>query len=385
MRFARARVCLSLATRTVYVDLVALVGRHLMCGIVLLSVLLVRLAVLADGADDGYVQLFESIRKAEQLEASGDSEAAIQVFTALRVGLLQFQAANPAWHPEVVAYRLRYVNSALERLQASRGGEQVELVESVEGVQTEDLLRARLRQLEAEREELRAKLREALAPRPAVMATPELAAAEERIRVLEKELALHRFAAQSEQQVSGAGQVGGQTQSFDTRVTKLEEELAVERQTVQLLRSTAEQLRERLRVAEQAESGGEPAEPSGLATVSVVEAGADPVEEGRNLVAAEDWEGAIRALSVAAQDDEAGSEVLVLLARALIGNGMAAPAEAVLRRALGRDGSCAEAHVLMARLCLKRTPPARSVARWHYHEARRYGALADAGLERDLE
>jgi hypothetical protein len=371
MRFARARVCLSLATRTVYVDLVALVGRHLMCGIVLLSVLLVRLAVLADGADDGYVQLFESIRKAEQLEASGDSEAAIQVFTALRVGLLQFQAANPAWHPEVVAYRLRYVNSALERLQASRGGEQVELVESVEGVQTEDLLRARLRQLEAEREELRA--------------TPELAAAEERIRVLEKELALHRFAAQSEQQLSGAGQVGGQTQSFDTRVTKLEEELAVERQTVQLLRSTAEQLRERLRVAEQAESGGEPAEQSGLATVSVVEAGADPVEEGRNLVAAEDWEGAIRALSVAAQDDEAGSEVLVLLARALIGNGMAAPAEAVLRRALGRDGSCAEAHVLMARLCLKRTPPARSVARWHYHEARRYGALADAGLERDLE
>jgi hypothetical protein len=340
-----------------------------------------RLSAWAEGADDDYVRLFEGLRKAEQQETRGDPEGALRAFTELNVGLRRFQATNPAWHPEVVAYRLRYVGAALERLGAARtGGDVGQVVEEFGGVETEDLLRARLRQLEIEREELRAKLREALAPRPAVMATPELTAAEERIRVLEKELALHRFAAQSDKGMSGPGgnRVDGET--FGGQIAKLEADLAVERQTVQLLRATAEQLQQRLRIAEKLEDGNQAVEPD-----SVTERQMDLIEEGRTLVAAGDWEGAIRVLGAAAQDGEAGSEVLVLLARALIGNGMTAPAEAVLRRALGRDASCAEAHILLARLCLERTPSARSLARWHYHEARRYGAGVDAEIEKDLE
>lgn len=352
---------------------------------VLLVLLVGRLSVWGEGADDDYVRLFEGIRKAEQMEARGDRRGALGAFTDLKAGLLHFQATNPTWHPEVVAYRLRYVDFALERLSALGDGERVEPAEDTDGVQAEDLLRARLRQLELEREELRAKLREALAPRPAVMATPELTAAEEKIRVLEKELALHRFAAQSEKPAPGITVTQEREGNFDGRIAKLEEELAVERQTVQLLKSAAEQLQERLRAAEKGESGGESIEETGVEAADATTLNSDPLGEGRKLIEAEDWDSAIRVLSVAAQDGDAGSGVLVLLARALIGNGMTAPAEAVLRRALGGDASCAEAHVLMARLCLGRTPPARSLARWHYHEARRYGAAADAALEKQLE
>ncbi|MFM1941745.1 MAG: repeat containing protein [Verrucomicrobiota bacterium] len=363
----------------------SLVGRHFICGILPLVLLVGIVSVWGEGADDDYVRLFEGIRKAEQMEARGDREGAQGAFTDLKGGLLHFQATNPMWHPEVVAYRLRYVGAALERLSEVRDGEKVEQAEEVNGVQTEDLLRARLRQLELEREELRAKLREALAPRPAVMATPELTAAEEKIRVLEKELALHRFAAQSEKSTPGITGVREREEDFDGRIAKLEEDLALERQTVQLLKSTAEQLQERLRVVARGESGGEGIEEDVAETADVAKLDSDPLEEGRSLVVAEDWESAIRVLSVAAQDGDAGSEVLVLLARALIGNGMTGPAEAVLRRALGKDASCAEAHALMARLCLGRTPPARSLARWHYHEARRYGVGPDVGLENELE
>jgi hypothetical protein len=341
-------------------------------------------------ADDHYLALFNQLRQVEQLEERGEKDEACEAFRGLYLQLTQFQRAYPSWHPEVVAFRLRYISASLKRLcQTTPSGpdsmapDQALKVPAVDPPNAEDLLRLRLRQLELERDELQAKLREALAARPAAVDSPELSRASERIRTLEKEVALLRFATHSD---SLAEQVVREKASTDVEASlqaqlqALKDELELERQKVAALEATASALSARLVSGDESKSKDHP----GTATPAKPEpASPEPssLEIGRALLEAGEVDEAILVLGREAQAPEVSAGLLSLLGRAFLSKGLIDPAEAVTQRALSADASCAEAHCLMARLCLLRSPPARSLARWHYHEARRHGLTPDPALE----
>jgi len=360
---------------------------RLLCCCVFASIFSV---VRGSEAADDYLTLFHQLRQAEQLEVRGDQDQACAAFRALRSRLMQFQRAYPSWNPEVVAFRLRYIGDGLDRLCQGASPQlndttpdQALEVPAAEPVDAEDLLRVRLRQLELERDELVAKLREALAARPASLDSPELLRAEVRIRNLEKELALLRFAAHSDSRGGAKAREGPQTDaeaSLQTQLRAMKDELELERQKVAALEATASVLGARLVSSEETKSEG----PSPIAAPSEAEpASADPsvLETGRTLLKAGEVDEAILVLGRGAQAPGASAELLSLLGGALLSKGLTDPAEAVARRALTADSSCAEAHRVMARLCLLRAPAARSLARWHYHEARRHGLTPDPALE----
>jgi Tfp pilus assembly protein PilF len=173
----------------------------------------------AQSLDETYVRIYSLIQQGDQFLAAGQTEAAAGKFAEAEERLKQFKTENPAWNEKVVAFRLRYV---AERLQQARKGEippapsparpatVVRPAPAPESVvipttatpipataeqapatmDTRQLtapLERQIRQLEAEKATLEAKLREALSAQPAAADPRELAKAQEQIRILQKE------------------------------------------------------------------------------------------------------------------------------------------------------------------------------------------------------
>jgi tetratricopeptide (TPR) repeat protein len=173
----------------------------------------------AQSLDETYVRIYSLIQQGDQLLAAGQAEAAVTKFTEADERLKQFKVENPAWNEKVVTFRLRYV---AERLQQARKGEippassparpatvvrPAPAPESVvipttpaptpattepspatpDARQFTAPLERQIRQLEAEKASLEAKLREALSAQPAAVDPRELAKAQEQIRILQKE------------------------------------------------------------------------------------------------------------------------------------------------------------------------------------------------------
>jgi hypothetical protein len=354
--------------------------------------------VRAADADADYVVLYRELRQAQQLEESGDAEQACAAFRAVRVRLKQFQGAYPSWHPEIVAFRLRTLESGIQRLCGPPTAEApAPSATAAPEVSAEDLLRARLSQLELEREELKAKLREALAAHPGPTHSPELAQAEERVRTLEKEVALLRFANQTGSASAGAAPKSPPTDAeaaLREQVQALQNALELERHKVAALEATASALGARLVQSRDTQPEEEPPGTPEQSAPSIrlemspatdlsdaASAEGSALVEGRALLQAGELDEAILVLGRGAQSPGASAELLSALGGAFLSKGLIEPAEAVARRALTADASCAEAHRVMARLCLLRKPPARSLARWHYQEARRHGLAPDPALE----
>lgn len=341
-------------------------------------------AAHGSGADDDYLALYHELRQAEQLEAQGDLAQACVAYRQLHDRLMGFERSYPSWHPEIVAFRLRVIRAGVKRVcqespEASEPRRQGD--PAPPPVETEDLLRARLRQLEQERDELKARLREALAAQPAGAHSPEMTRAEERIRTLEKEVALLRFTAQpGPTDVPGVSHQPTDTDelALTEQVRALKDELELERQKVAALEATASVLGARL-VKSPATKPADPEPP--VADAELESGDASVVEQGRALLEAGEIEEAILVLGGGAESPSASAELLGLLSSAFLSKGMMDPAESVARRALASDATCTEAHRVMARLCLLRSPPARGLARWHYHEARRHGLVPDPTLE----
>jgi hypothetical protein len=345
------------------------------------------LPVRGGDAEDHYLALFNQLRQAEQLEERGVQDEACAAFRVVQERLRQFQVSYPSWHPEVVAFRLRYLQAGVERLCPETAAnpdratpEDSTAPPAAEPLKAEDLLRARLRQLELDKIELEAKLREALAPRPATLSSPELARAEERIRNLEKEVALLRFATQSDSAEEKAAQPSTDTElALQAELQALRDELELERQKVAALEATTSALSARS-VADDEAKRPRPTPATPLPSEQPIQK-LDALDRGRELLRAGALDEAILVLGEGAEAPEASAELLSLLGGAFLSKGLIDPAEAVARRALAADASCAEAHRVMARLCLRRSPPARSLARWHYHESRRHGLTPDPTLE----
>ena len=185
----------------------------------------------ADGPDDDYLGIYSQIQEADMFAEQGNSKRAVTKYTEALHDLKSFQTNYPTWNPNIVNFRLRYLVEKIETTRtnlppaaptqpgatptpapaapdtksstapsapsaapapapaapASPGASMGAPNAPAEPDGELESLREQVQRLTAERDSLQAKLKEALAARPAEVDPAELAKANEHIRSLEKE------------------------------------------------------------------------------------------------------------------------------------------------------------------------------------------------------
>jgi tetratricopeptide (TPR) repeat protein len=172
--------------------------------VLLVSVLFFGVVATArgQGLDDEYVQIFRLIQEADTLSSSSPSQALAKYLDA-QAALDHLHKGSPDWNTRIVNYRLSYLAGRIATLSATTSPPA-----AAPGVQSKpeaatttpgqsaapadwqaqmNLLKEQVRQAQSDKVLLEAKLKEALALRPAGADPGELAKAEERIKTLQKE------------------------------------------------------------------------------------------------------------------------------------------------------------------------------------------------------
>jgi tetratricopeptide (TPR) repeat protein len=180
-------------------------------------------AAYAQGPDEQYVRIYQSIQEADRLSDMGDQRSAAAKYVEAQQGLTRFRTIYPGWNERVINYRLNYVATKLAPITAALAGQGVPVPTSTNTntVSAADVVSRpmtntptatlpitaplttalpmsaefdRVRELQTEIERLKsdnktlaAKLKEALSAQPAMVDPRDLAKAEERIRSLLKE------------------------------------------------------------------------------------------------------------------------------------------------------------------------------------------------------
>lgn len=349
--------------------------------------------VYGEGPDDDYLAVFDALQAADQTAARGDVDAAREAYLEVASRLSSFQESYPAWHPEIIEFRLRYVRQRLVALgPATDTDPDPSPSPAAERPDPEtfrfQLLEARLRQLEFEREELQARLREALAPSPTSGTSPELRRAEERIRWQQKEIDLLRHALQvrSETPLSAPELLSAASAPdvLQARLESLMAELESEQARNAALELVTAQLQARLDATQATAPAPAPSASPRSPTPDFAgqpPPGPSDLEYGRNLAASGQVDEALLLLGRVVEADPESTEALILLGRVLLAKGLPDAAEAVLQRALRIDTGSAAAHMEMARLCLGRSPPEVGPAQHHYEAARQAGSPAEPEFE----
>jgi Flp pilus assembly protein TadD len=192
-----------------------------------LSGLLLLSCARAIAQDDQYVQVYNLIQEADALNNSNQPGQALARYTDARMTLQKFQRMYPDWNPKVVDFRLNYLASRITEMAdkaphpiASHGvawqKTNAPVARPLQPQAANDLenqigaLQNLVRQLQADKQLLEAKLKEAFSAQPAAVDPGELAKAEERIRALEKENGLLQVTV-AQQQTRAAPAVDAKT------------------------------------------------------------------------------------------------------------------------------------------------------------------------------
>jgi tetratricopeptide (TPR) repeat protein len=200
-------------------------------------------AAHAQGPDEQYVRIYQSIQEADRLSDMGDQRSAAAKYVEAQQGLTRFRTIYPGWNERVINYRLNYVATKLAPITAALAGQGVPapastntntasvpldtasrpmtnaptaappislppttvLPMSAEFDRVREL-QAQIERLKADNKTLGAKLKEALSAQPAMVDPRDLAKAEERIRALlkENELIKAQVAAQKDAPTNSA-------------------------------------------------------------------------------------------------------------------------------------------------------------------------------------
>jgi tetratricopeptide (TPR) repeat protein len=333
-------------------------------------------------ADDEYLRWFHALQSAERAAQAGEQIQANRGFREALNGLLAFERAHPAWHPDIVGFRLRYLRDRLGLLEQKPPKNQpptepngVPLIRDV-GT-SRDRIETRLREIESERDELRARLREALAAQPDPGVSPALLRAQDRIRSQRKEIDLLRVTLAERHGNADNSRVW---ESERVEHQGLSEKLEAEQARVRYLEE--ERLRLIAVVQHLKRAASSPEAKPDIAVDSGGGARAGTVAEPASAADAADDE--LLVLGRAAEAAPNSTSALCRFGDVLVDRGLTEAAEAVFSRALDLDSTCANAHLAMSRLTLLRVPPAGALARWHYQQARTHGAGADPDLETRL-
>ena len=154
----------------------------------------------AEGPDDQFVRIYNWIQQADALAESGRNDQARQKYLQAQAELKTLQTTHPDWNDSVVGFRLKYVAEKLapltqqDKQPAHLTPEQKSELSSptAESAVLVQLLQEQTRQLTADKELLQAKLREALTAQPAAVDPRELAKAQDKIKLLQKEVEVLR-------------------------------------------------------------------------------------------------------------------------------------------------------------------------------------------------
>ena len=179
---------------------------------------------IADSPEDQYIRIYNAIQKADNLESTSPSEALVK-FLEAQNELRRFQKMNPGWNPKIVNFRLDYIASRVSALSNQHGvaaqtkseppqnapkpsspdaavtppestpvtspapipASPAPVPAVASGENQVEQLTAQLRQLQADKSILEAKLKEALSSQPAAWDPTELVKANDKIKSLEKE------------------------------------------------------------------------------------------------------------------------------------------------------------------------------------------------------
>ena len=162
----------------------------------------VTCAGLGQALDDEYVQIFRTIQEADNLSSTAPSQALAKYLDA-QAALDRLHKGSPDWNSRIVNYRLSYVADRIAALSPagtapapqtngpSTGPVAPPSAEPTRAVAEWKARSAAFEQqvasLQSDNALLQAKLKEALAMRPAAVDPAELAKAQERAKALEKE------------------------------------------------------------------------------------------------------------------------------------------------------------------------------------------------------
>ncbi len=236
---------------------------------VLLALLASLLGARAEGPDDQYVRIYNLIQQADSLQANGQPSQALAKYLEAQSGLQRFRKGYPEWNVKVVNFRINYLAAKVAALSGSTppaapapavaaskdGGP---LKASVPGslpgtmpgsvgssapsdLQNQlNLLKEQARQLQAEKQVLEAKLKEALAAQPASVDAREFAEAQQKVKTLQQENDLLKTTlAQEKAKPASAVDPNGLQKTLTEANRKLEEQtqkanaLALEKQALQ--------------------------------------------------------------------------------------------------------------------------------------------------------
>ena len=158
--------------------------------------LLLQAVIAAEDLNDRFVRIYNLIQQADALNETGRDDQAREKYLEAQAELKTLRKAHPDWNETVVGFRLEYVAKKLKPLaqevqppgQSSTTKEPESPAAAVESAGLIQLLREQIRGLQADKELLQAKLKEALTAQPAAVDPRELAAAQEKIRALQKEV-----------------------------------------------------------------------------------------------------------------------------------------------------------------------------------------------------
>jgi len=195
-------------------------------------------AALAVGPDDQFVDVYNEIMQAQSMETAGQSSAAAERYSDALVNLRQLQADHPSWNPEVVKYRIQFLQERLtalgKPLPPLRSATPAAPAATAPAAQapaaaTDPLApyRAQIAALSSANTQLEQKLKEALSVQPASVSPEELARAQQKIDALSRENDLLKVTLQ--QAKSGPPSTNA---SAPSEVAKLADELTAARERV---------------------------------------------------------------------------------------------------------------------------------------------------------
>jgi Tfp pilus assembly protein PilF len=192
------------------------------------------------GPDQQYVHIYSTIQEGDRLLARGQPRAALNKYLEAREALQRLEKNWPDWNPRIVRFRLQYLAEQIARATAaSPAGPARPLPEPSPTPPTPstpepdpallreiESLRQQVAQLQADKALLEARLREALSVQPAATDPRELARAEARIRDLEKERDLLKAALEDQQRRLTAADRSAEIQQLQRELEQTRRELA---------------------------------------------------------------------------------------------------------------------------------------------------------------
>jgi tetratricopeptide (TPR) repeat protein len=224
------------------------------------------LSVRAQGPDEQYVRIYQSIQEADRLGETGQSRAAAAKYIEAQEALTRFRGIYPGWNDRLINYRLTYIATKLAPLSALLASSpptgvpntnvpsiQVTNIASapVPAISTLPMsgdlenqlkaLQAEVERVQADNRLLSAKLKEALSVQPAASDPRELAKAEERIRALQKENEL--FKVQLAQRTSAPASVA--TPDLSAKLAEQNEIITTLRTENDILKKQTAELRQK--------------------------------------------------------------------------------------------------------------------------------------------